>query len=1075
MSQAALINGPLDGAGLRRKLREHFGFFRFRPGQAQAVRAAIEGRDTVVIMPTGSGKSVCFQLPALELEGTTVVVSPLIALMKDQADALRAREVSVVEVNSTLRAQEERDALEAIARGEVEFVYTTPERLARPDFRAILKQTPIDLFVVDEAHCASQWGHDFRPEYLGLGEAIEELGRPTVLALTATATPDVIEDIQRQLRLVDAEVVHMGVARPNLHVEAIKVDGEAGKFAEILRILADSEGSGIVYTATVRAVKELTRMLQDQGFAAAAYHGQLKASERAENQDRFMAGELKVIVATNAFGLGIDKPDIRFVVHHHAPSTIEAYYQEAGRAGRDGQPARCTLLYDATDKALHRFFQANRYPSGEDLVNAHHALKRASEGGEAPTFERLRAISPVPKTRLKQALNLFKARNVAREEEGRIRLLAPDLSMDELNRMAGDYRERDERDRLKQQQLVEFAEDPSLPMVLPDRLLRPRRRPPLPAATATTAPPDPWIRSSRALKMPGGVGPRSWGRDPRNPLNRPAESIDGGNRPESPPGGRGDGEPLRLGDTPPCLGDPGIPGDRPRVAGGLGPPDARSALSLCSRGRGAGPPRHHRRGRGRGALAGDARGPDDRADPRRPGRKQDAPGGRLAPLDRPDAPGDPGGDPGHRARRRGQRRAPGRRDPGPVRPGRPRGTDPLPRRPDRGRGRVADMTDRPTPTPLYPPASIGVIGGGQLGRMFLQAAQRMGYRAGVLSELAEGPGAQVAHWSVVGPTHHLPALRAFAGMAQAATVEFENVSAPALRWLSRRMAVRPGWRTVRVSQDRLREKSFLAGHGLPLAPWRPVRTDAELAGALAALGLPLILKTAASGYDGKGQVRVDEADRAASAWAQLGRVACVAEGWVTFASEVSVVVARGVDGESATFPVALNRHERHILDATVMPASVGPVVAQEARDLALSVAQSLGTVGVLTVEFFLTAEGRLLINELAPRPHNSGHLTIEGAVSSQFEQQVRALCGLPLGGTGLTSPAAMVNLLGDLWQGGEPDWGRMWRHDPGIKLHLYGKRTAAPGRKMGHLTVLDPDRDSALDRALAARRALTRG
>ena len=214
--------------------------------------------------------------------------------------------------------------------------------------------------------------------------------------------------------------------------------------------------------------------------------------------------------------------------------------------------------------------------------------------------------------------------------------------------------------------------------------------------------------------------------------------------------------------------------------------------------------------------------------------------------------------------------------------------------------------------------------------------------------------------------------------------------------------------------------------------------------------------------------------RAEAAWNQLGQVDCVAEGWVTFASEVSVVVARGADGLAVTFPVALNRHERHILDATVMPAPVGPIVAQEARALALAVAQALGTVGVLTVEFFLTAEGGLLVNELAPRPHNSGHLTMEAAISSQFEQQVRALCGLPLGGTDLVSPAAMVNLLGDLWRDGEPDWAEMWHRDPGVKLHLYGKRTAAPGRKMGHLTVLDPDRDVALDRALAARQALLR-
>ena len=373
---------------------------------------------------------------------------------------------------------------------------------------------------------------------------------------------------------------------------------------------------------------------------------------------------------------------------------------------------------------------------------------------------------------------------------------------------------------------------------------------------------------------------------------------------------------------------------------------------------------------------------------------------------------------------------------------------------------------------LTPPASLGVIGGGQLGRMFIQAAQRMGYRAGVLGAIVEGPGAQVAHWSVIGPPDNLPALRSLLDHADAVTVEFENVSAPALRWLERRIPVRPGWRTVWVSQNRLREKTFLSRHGVPLAPWRPVRTAAELGEAVDALGLPLILKTADSGYDGKGQARVERADDAATAWARLGRVACVAEGWVDFACEVSVIVARGADGDARAFPVALNRHERHILDSTMMPAPVGPIVSQEARDLAFAIARELGTVGVLTVEFFLTAGGRLLVNEIAPRPHNSGHLTIEAAASGQFEQQVRALAGLPLGSTDLIRPAAMANLLGDLWAEGPPDWSRMARLDPGVKLHLYGKRTAAPGRKMGHLTVIDPDPEVALDRVLAARRAL---
>jgi 5-(carboxyamino)imidazole ribonucleotide synthase len=355
--------------------------------------------------------------------------------------------------------------------------------------------------------------------------------------------------------------------------------------------------------------------------------------------------------------------------------------------------------------------------------------------------------------------------------------------------------------------------------------------------------------------------------------------------------------------------------------------------------------------------------------------------------------------------------------------------------------------------------------------MFIQAAQRMGYRAGVLSETEDTPAAQVAHWTVLGRDDRLPPLRTFCERAEAVTVEFENVSAPALRWLAWHRPVRPGWRTLWVAQNRLREKTFLARHGIPLAPWRPVRTAAELDAAVAALGLPLILKTAASGYDGKGQIRVDAADRMARAWSDLAKAPCVAEGWVDFAAEVSVVVARGRDGCAVCYPVGLNRHDRHILDSTVMPAPVGPVVSQEARDLALHVAQALETVGVLCVEFFLSSAGRLLVNEIAPRPHNSGHLTIEAAPASQFEQQVRALCGLPLGGTDLVVPAAMVNLLGDLWTlaGGQPRWDAALRADPGVSLHLYGKRTPAPGRKMGHLTVLDPDPESALLRALAAR------
>lgn len=376
---------------------------------------------------------------------------------------------------------------------------------------------------------------------------------------------------------------------------------------------------------------------------------------------------------------------------------------------------------------------------------------------------------------------------------------------------------------------------------------------------------------------------------------------------------------------------------------------------------------------------------------------------------------------------------------------------------------------------VRPGGVLGVIGGGQLGRMFLQAAQRMGYRTVVLSPRESSPASQVAESVLVAPPDDLRALQRLAEQADAVTVEFENVSAPGLRWLARSRPVRPGWRTVWTAQNRIREKTFLADHGFPVAPWRPIRSEEDLIQAVSHLGLPLILKTAASGYDGKGQIRLEAGDDALSAWSTLNRVDCVAEAVVSFSAEVSCVVARGADGECSAFPICLNRHERHILDSTVSPAPIGPIVSQEARCLALGIAEALGTEGVLTVEFFLTAEGSLLVNELAPRPHNSGHLTIEAGICSQFDQQARALAGLPLGRSDLVSPAAMVNLLGDLWNLGEPDWEAALGADSGVHLHLYGKKSAKPGRKMGHLTVLDPDPEAALSRALAARRRLIGG
>jgi ATP-dependent DNA helicase RecQ len=450
---------PATTSYLRDKLKEHFGFKRFRPGQLRAVQSAMAGHDVLAVMPTGSGKSLCFQLPALELEGTTVVVSPLIALMKDQADALRERGIRVAVVNSTLSAAERERVEEDIAAGRVEFVYTTPEQIAAPEFRALLHRRKTDLFVVDEAHCVSQWGHDFRPEYLALGEAIESLGRPPVLALTATATADIIDDILHHLRIPDAEVVHTGFDRPNLRLAVLPAEDDARKREQLLELVNRLNGTGIIYAATVKAVEELTEFLEDNGVNTDSYHGRMAAKRRAEVQDAFMDGKLKTLVATNAFGLGIDKPDIRFVIHYHAPATLEAFYQEFGRAGRDGAPADGVLLWNPADLKLQRFFAGGRYPDDSDLVNVYHALTRLADNPEPPTLDEVRAISPVAKMKLRACLDVLIGKGiVGRERGGRFKLLQAHLDRDDVARAGQSYQERRERDREKLQRMADYAD-----------------------------------------------------------------------------------------------------------------------------------------------------------------------------------------------------------------------------------------------------------------------------------------------------------------------------------------------------------------------------------------------------------------------------------------------------------------------------------------------------------------------------------------------------------------------------------------------------------------------------------------
>ncbi|HSL81441.1 MAG TPA: 5-(carboxyamino)imidazole ribonucleotide synthase [Thermoanaerobaculia bacterium] len=375
--------------------------------------------------------------------------------------------------------------------------------------------------------------------------------------------------------------------------------------------------------------------------------------------------------------------------------------------------------------------------------------------------------------------------------------------------------------------------------------------------------------------------------------------------------------------------------------------------------------------------------------------------------------------------------------------------------------------------PLLPGAVIGVLGSGQLGRMLALAARPMGYRVHVLSPGEETPTGQAADREVTADYLDLDAVREFAAGVDVVTFEFENVPAACAEAAALRVPVRPAHRVLHTAQNRLREKRFLAGAGFPVAPFEAVRDLPELSAALGRVGTPAVLKTAGWGYAGQGQARIAAPAGAEAAWAEVATDEAVLEGFVDFEREVSVVAARGVGGELAHWGVIANDHERHILDLSVAPAPVPGEVAAEAVRIARGVLEELDVVGVLCVEMFLTGDGRLLVNELAPRPHNSGHLTVDAAVTSQFEQQARAVCGLPLGSTRLHSPAAMANLLGDLWQDGEPDW-RAALSYPTVKLHLYGKADPRPGRKMGHLTARAETPEEAAKTVLAARAALRR-
>ena len=447
-------------------LEKHFGFREFLDAQEEVIEAIAGGADALVVMPTGGGKSLCYQLPALMLEGMTIVVSPLIALMKDQVDALHRRGIAATLINSSIALLEQRQRIRALARGEYKLVYIAPERFRSPSFLDALGQATIALFAVDEAHCLSMWGHDFRPDYFRLNVVLEKLGRPQVAAFTATATPEVRRDILTHLNLREPREFVAGFARPNLKLVVAQVSNEPEKYARLHKLIREHK-TGIVYCATRKRVESVAETLKMAKISSILYHGGMSEEEREKAQNEFMQGRRDIVVATNAFGMGIDRSDIRFVVHFEVPGSIEAYYQEAGRAGRDGEAATCELLFNLADTRVQEFFIEGSNPPFEFIAQTYEMLRREADDKQELQLS-LNEMAALLETNgndmmLSSALHIL-------DREGYIdrfdlpgrrvrgtRLLKPEVSGHQLKLDRAKLAEKERRDRAKLKLMVDFA------------------------------------------------------------------------------------------------------------------------------------------------------------------------------------------------------------------------------------------------------------------------------------------------------------------------------------------------------------------------------------------------------------------------------------------------------------------------------------------------------------------------------------------------------------------------------------------------------------------------------------------